>query len=126
LGKAPASYQGRDLLPLARGEKMTDWRTDFFCEHLMDNAKIPKYEGVRGSRYVYARYFENLPEGEFLHDLQADPKQLKNLISDPASAKALAMMRKRCDELRDTLGGEYSHENFPNVRRDRKKKPAKR
>jgi arylsulfatase A-like enzyme len=126
LGKSPASYQGRDLLPLVRGEKMTDWRTDFFCEHLMDNAKIPKYEGVRGSRYVYARYFENLPEGEFLHDLQADPKQLKNLISDPASAKALAMMRKRCDELRDTLGGEYSHENFPNVRRDRKKKPAKR
>jgi arylsulfatase A-like enzyme len=126
LGEAPSAYQGRDLLPLARGERISHWRTDFFCEHLMDNAKIPKYEGVRGSRYVYARYFENLPEGEFLHDLQADPKQLKNLVSDPVAAKTLAMMRKRCDELRDKLGGEYSHENFPNVRRDRKKKPAKR
>jgi hypothetical protein len=74
---------------------------------------------------VYARYFEHLPEGEFLHDLQKDPKQLKNLTKDPAYADVLTQMRGRCDQLRDEYGGEYTEEKFPTVRRNRKKpKPA--
>lgn len=107
LGKIPERYQGADLMPLVRGESLESWRTDFFCEHLFNNRSIPKYEGVRGSRYVYARYFENLPEGEFLHDLQQDPLQLKNLATDPQHATVLEEMRARCDELRDQLGGKY-------------------
>lgn len=103
----PDGYQGCSLMPLLRGEKPQAWRTDFFCEHLMNNAKIPKYEGVRGQRYVYARYFEHPADGEFLHDLQADPDQLRNFVSDPAYAEVLARMRERCDRLRDRLGGPY-------------------
>jgi arylsulfatase A-like enzyme len=122
VGKPPQSFQGRDLTPLVKGETDPDWRTDFFCEHLFDNARIPKWEGVRDQRYVYARYFENLPEGEFLHDLKADPKQLKNFATDPAYAKTLTRMRRRCDALRGQLGGAYSPENFPTLRRLRNKK----
>ncbi len=103
----PESHQGRDLLPLVHKQLVTEWRSDFFCEHLMDDKTVPKWEGVRGSRYVYARYFENLPEGEFLYDLEKDPQQLTNLVSDAASAEALAKMRTRCDQLRDKLGGKY-------------------
>ncbi len=103
----PKSYQGRDLMPLVRGETIRPgWRTDFFCEHLFDHPRIPKWEGVRGERFVYARYFEHLPEGEFLHDLSTDPQELRNLVDDPAHAKDLDNMRRRCDELRDALGGE--------------------
>ncbi len=109
-GDVPASYQGRDLSPLIAGNVVRDWRTDFFCEHLFDNPTIPKYEGVRGDRYVYARYFENLPEGEFLHDLQTDPDEMQNLASDPAHAAQLATMQARCDELRELYGGEYDKE----------------
>ncbi len=120
-GKVPALFQGRDLTPLVYGKSPADWRTDFFCEHLFDHDRIPKFEGVRGQRYVYARYFEHLPEGEFLHDLQKDAKQLKNLTKDPAYADVLTQMRSRCDELRDGYGGEYTAEKFPTVKRTRKK-----
>ena len=126
LGKAPHSYQGRDLSRLMHGPAPADWREDFFCEHLMHNAKIPKWEGVRGKRYMYARYFENLPQGEFLHDLQSDPRQLKNLRDDPAYADVLSSMQKRCDALRDEYGGEYSVDRFPRRQRrsrNKKKKP---
>jgi len=99
----PATYQGRDLSPLVRGESPGDWRTDFFCEHLMEHPDIPKYEGVRGSHYAYARYFEHLPEGEFLHDLESDPRQLKNLATDPEYAEAVIQMRQRWSELREEL-----------------------
>ena len=111
--KAPQGYQGVSLVPLVEGRKPSKWRTDFFCEHLMDHPKIPKYEGVRGQRYVYARYFEHPEDGEFLHDLKVDPDQLKNFVADPAYAEVLREMRARCDELRDKLGGPYRKRERP-------------
>ena len=99
--KTPKHYQGMSIAPLVRGKKVRSWRDDFFCEHLMNNKSIPKWEGIRGERYVYARYFEQEPAYEFLHDLEKDPDQLKNFASDAKYGKILAKMRKRCEELRD-------------------------
>ncbi len=103
----PKHYGGRSLLPLLKGKTPADWRTDFFCEHLMEHRDIPKWEGVRGPRYVYARYFAQKPQYEFLHDLQADPDQLKNFATDPKYAETLKKMQTRCDTLRETHGGPY-------------------
>ncbi len=102
--KIPTHYQGHSLSPLLRGKQIPDWRHDFFCEHLMDNPDIPKWEGIRGERYVYARYFEQDPVYEFLHDLDVDPDQLVNLADDPKYREILAAMRKRCDELIPVAG----------------------
>ena len=99
----PARYEGRSIAPLLRGEGAQAWRNDFFCEHLMDNPDIPKWEGVRAERYVYARYFEQEPVYEFLHDLETDPDQLVNLAADPGYREILAAMKKRCDEFKETL-----------------------
>jgi len=104
----PETYTGRSLVPFLNGQTPARWRTDFFCEHLMDHKAIPKWEGVRGERYVYARYFEQNPVYEFLHDLKTDPDQLKNFADDPDYASALVTMRRRCDELRDAYGGPYT------------------
>ena len=110
----PASYQGQSLLPIVEGLDKAPWRRDFLIEHLMHYPQgIPKYEGVRGERWVYARYFEQEPAYEFLHDLKNDPDQLKNLAGEPAYAEQLESMRKRCFEIRDSVGGEYSLEKFP-------------
>jgi arylsulfatase A-like enzyme len=104
----PKAYQGHSLIPLLEGKHPGEWRTDFFCEHLFDHADIPKWEGVRDSRWVYARYFEQSPPYEFLHDLKTDPQQLKNFARDPEHQEVLERMRKRCNELRDAYGGEYT------------------
>ena len=104
----PKHYQGLPLGSLTSDEALkpvAKWRTDFFCEHLMENASIPKWEGVRDERYVYAHYFAN--NFEFLHDLKTDPDQLKNLAGDASYKDVLEKMRKRCIELRDGYGGEY-------------------
>ena len=97
----PKRYQGRSLVPLVRDGKLGPWRTDFFCEHLMNHADLPKWEGVRGQRFVYSRYFEQTPPYEFLHNLKTDPDQLTNLVAHPAYHSRLVQMRKRCDELKD-------------------------
>ena len=103
--KLAERHQGRSLAGFVHGEPQADWRNDFFCEHLMENAQIPKWEGVRGERYVYARYFEH--DYEFLHDLQEDPDELVNHTGQADYAGVLATMRARCDELRDAFGGPY-------------------
>ena len=96
----PRGYQGRSLLPLLTGHEQRDWRREFFCEHLMEHPDIPKWEGVRGERYVYARYFEQDPPYEFLHDLKTDPDQLRNLADSETHRAVLDRMRKRCAALR--------------------------
>lgn len=96
----PRAYQGKSVMPMVSGKAADNGRTDFFCEHLMVHKLIPKWEGVREKRYVYARYFEQQPVHEFLHDLKRDPDQLKNLINDPEHAGILKKLRKRTDALK--------------------------
>jgi len=100
----PARYEGRSLVPLLAGQPVRDWRSHFFCEHL-DLAPTLTWEGVRGERFVYARYFDQKPAFEFLHDLRADPDELKNLATDPAHAETLRQMRFLCDTEMNRRGG---------------------
>ena len=120
--ETPAIYRGRSLVPWMRGETPASWRADFFCEHLFDHGSIPKWEGVRGERWVYARYFEQDPVFEFLHDLRDDPAQLRNFATDPSSAAVLQRLRKRCDELRGRLGGPFDAGRIKKWREARRKK----
>jgi arylsulfatase A-like enzyme len=95
----PEKYQGLDLSPVLKGSVPEDWRTDFMCEHHYNHPKIPQWYGVRDERYVYARYYNQDPPYEFLHDLKTDPDQLKNLSDNPECRAVLEKMRGRCDEL---------------------------
>lgn len=109
----PAHYAGRRLEGLVEGLKPDSWRSDSFHEHLFNRFDIPKWEGIRSARYVYARYFQQDPPFEFLHDLQEDPDQRRNYVDEASHADILTIMRARCDQRREELGGAYSLENFP-------------
>lgn len=98
--EAPSSMQGKSLVPLLSGESPSEWRTDFFVEHLFDHPQIPKHEGVRGERFKYARYFEQIPVYEELYDLLADPMETRNLAGDSDYFEILTELRRRTDELR--------------------------
>lgn len=102
--RVPSAYEGRSLVPFLEGKQPADWRTHFFCEHV-DLAPTLTWEGVRGERYVYARYFDQRPAYEFLHDLTTDPDQLQNLATNPAHADALKQMRALCDAEMNARGG---------------------
>lgn len=96
----PQTYQGRSFMPIVTGKIKDNGREEFFCEHLMNHEAIPKWEGVRGKRYVYARYFEQNPPYEFLHDLKKDPDQLKNFADDPEYTVVLKKMREKTDKMK--------------------------
>jgi len=91
----PESYQGDSLKPLIEGESEPDgWRKDFYCEHFNPRYSM-SWQGVRGKRFKYARYTDQDPEYEFLHDLENDPDELVNLAKNPEYAAILSQLRKR-------------------------------
>ena len=99
---SPKSHTGVSLLPLLNGKKIEGWRHEFLCEFLAVPRTIPRWEGVRGTDWVYARYFVNgtdQPPFEFLHHLKEDPDQLKNLAASQKHHSMLLKMRARCDAL---------------------------
>lgn len=96
--KIPERYQGRSLVPLVREERSISWRKDIYCEHLLRLPSIPKWEGVRTERYLYACYFEQTPAYEFLYDLRNDPDELQNLALNEEYSSVLKELRSRCRE----------------------------
>jgi arylsulfatase A-like enzyme len=100
----PASYQGASLKSVVEGGGTPPgWREDFYCEHFNPRYSM-SWEGVRGRRFKYARYTDQKPVYEFLHDLKNDPDELVNLVDDPAYSAQLKTMRQRTD----TLSKNYS------------------
>lgn len=92
---APATVDGRSLLPLMTPRAHPDWRSDWFYEHRLDNDRIPAIEGVRSPRWKYIAYVDTDPVQEELFDLAADPAENVNLIDEPRVAGTAAQLRDR-------------------------------
>jgi arylsulfatase A-like enzyme len=91
--------QGRSMLPLVRGES-TEWRQEFFYEHLFDHSGLPKSEAVRTSDWKYMRYVETEPLHEELYDLARDPNETNDLAGEAGYASVLDEMREKHVRLR--------------------------
>ncbi|MEQ8856499.1 MAG: sulfatase-like hydrolase/transferase [Gimesia sp.] len=100
----PKRYQGQSLQPVVKGTKPADWRAETFHEHFAVRNRIPAFEGIRDGNLKYVRYFDH-DNYEFLHDLEADPDELINLVGNPEYAEKLQALRDRTTERVKELGG---------------------
>jgi len=98
---APASIDGRSLLPILRGETPA-WRTSFLVEYNSD-AVFPRmdrmgYDAVRTLTQKYIRYRE-LPGMDEMYDLERDPFELQNLVASRAHRSLRDQLRTELDRL---------------------------
>src|SRR5262245_50984324 len=104
----PGNMQGRSLAPLLKGEQVK-WRDSFLIEYYSDRV-FPRiaqmgYKAVRNGRWKYIHYLE-LEGMDELYDLKTDPYEMKNLINQPETKKALGKIRLEMERLRkETNGG---------------------
>jgi len=102
------TVQGRSMKPLVGGQKLPDWRSEFYFEQHFDLTttksphRIPPVEGVVGERYKYMNYFKH-GGAEELYDYLADPYEKRNLVDDPAHAQILEMMRGKYQEWKQVV-----------------------
>ena len=90
----PDSINGRDLMPLARGES-PPWRSEWFYEHLFENPRVPKSEGVHAGDWKYFVFPESTPPHEEMYHLAVDPQETVNLAGSADHAATLAALRSR-------------------------------
>lgn len=102
---APAEMQGRSFLPLARGETMP-WRESLLYEYYWERnfPQTPTVHALRGGRFKYIRY-QGVWDIDELYDMQADPREMHNLINVPAHAETVATMNRQLFELLAKTGG---------------------
>ena len=98
---APADMQGRSLAPLLRGERPADWRTRFyyhFYEFPTPN-RVRPHEAVVTQRYKLAHYYGDVDDWE-LYDLERNPQETRNFISDPTYGPVIEDLRAELGRLR--------------------------
>lgn len=121
--EVPARMKGVDLSGLLDGtQDMSEWRDsvlmeNFFLqeihsagvkkrpdipglnEEIIANNRSYRTRGVRTDRYKYFIYYEHDPVIEELYDLEADPYEQNNLISNPEYAELLDDLRNKMNSL---------------------------
>lgn len=87
----PATFVGKSLLPLARGEG-GNGRQDIFAMYFGNQFGLYSQRMVRDRRW---KYVWNLTAEDELYDLALDPAEITNLATAPAALLELARLRGR-------------------------------
>ena len=101
--EAPASMQGRSLVPVLAGETPDDWRTSFYYHYYEADGPhaVAEHYGVATDRYKLIHYPAT---GEWeLFDLETDPRELLSRAEDPAYAGIRLELEAELGRLRDEL-----------------------
>lgn len=101
----PADMDGASFLPLLVGETLPQWRDTFYYEYLEGPARdhhVARHDGVTDGRIKLIHYHS--PAGWELYDLQADPQETSNILSDPKYRGELQRMRQELTRLRRSYG----------------------
>ncbi len=105
--KSPEPIHGRSLLPLARGERVANWRQELLYEYFWERwvPSTPTLHALITPRWKFVRAY-GLWNVHKLYDLQTDPHELHNLYTDPAHRDRTLAMDKRLFELLAATGGD--------------------
>jgi len=116
--KAPAEMQGRSFRANVQGHTPKDWRKAMYYRYWMHNDPdhhVPGHYGVRTDRWKLIYYYgkplgmkgafppDSTPEWELL-DLRADPREMRNLYSDPKYAPVVKQLKTELDRLQREAG----------------------
>ncbi|MBT3378437.1 MAG: sulfatase [Lentisphaerae bacterium] len=100
---APASMQGRSLLPLLTGERVTGWRDCLYYHYYHHGAhNVPRHDGVRTQRYKLIHFYTD--DVHELFDLQKDPHELASVYGVKEHAQVQSDMLNRLAEQRRLFG----------------------
>ncbi len=98
----PGDMQGRSLVPLFKGERVTDWRQSFYYRYYYSHFDTPSHYGLRSQNHKLV-YWDTRDEWE-LYDLKADPNETNNLASNPEWTTKLTDLKTELLKLQQEVG----------------------
>jgi arylsulfatase A-like enzyme len=132
---APREFQGRSFAPMLRGQTPPDWPQQLYYRYWMNRGdhNVAAHYGLRTQRYKLIYYYYDgmglpgtnygdyppevqleghAPEWE-LFDLQADPREMRNVADDPAYAAIRRELTDQLHRLQAELGDQPYHLDKP-------------
>ena len=110
----PEGIDALSLLPLLRGKEPARWPESVYCEH---HGEVWGYQTQRMVRTHRWKYVYNPHDRDELYDMETDPFEMYNRISDPEVREALAQMKGRLlgwnDATKDMFQWSWVRWNFP-------------
>jgi len=103
--EVPGEMQGASLVPLLKNEAV-GWRESFLYEYFQE-AYAPGFvtmTGVRNKKYKYIEYPNLTGDINELYDLETDPGEMDNLISNPEYQSVKSEMIKELEKLKAETG----------------------
>ena len=100
----PEDMQGHSLLPLLKGEAVSDWRDSIYYHYYEypSTHMVPQHNGIRTERYKLMHFYE-FNEWEF-YDLKNDPEELHNLYENPKFKALIDAHKLQLEALRKDYG----------------------
>jgi arylsulfatase A-like enzyme len=97
---------GRSFVALAEGRAPDDWRTELLYEYFWEwiFPQTPTTFAIRTDRYKLIQY-HGIWDTDELYDLEADPREMENLVNRPEHRTRVRAMRQRLYELIVETGG---------------------
>ena len=97
------AIQGISLLPLLKNEELTNWRNSFMVEYYSYENPMPwlintDYKVIRSGKYKYIHWVQH-PDKKELYDLELDPLEMKNLVTEPSMITLIASLQKELIQL---------------------------
>jgi arylsulfatase A-like enzyme len=105
----PDDIQGESMHAVLRGKTPRSWRTSMYYHYYEYPAvhSVKRHYGVRTQRYKLIHFYNDIDEWE-LYDLKKDPREMKNVLNDPAYANIVTELKAELKQLRkkykDTTG----------------------
>jgi N-acetylglucosamine-6-sulfatase len=117
----PPHMDGQSIIPLGQG-KQIPWRDYFLYVYYWEKnfPQSPTVFSLRGDQYKYITYY-GLWDTDELYDIENDPTESKNLISDPQFAPIVKRMENELYQKMADLGGMEIPVNQPRGRSQNKR-----
>ncbi|GGH86403.1 arylsulfatase A-like enzyme [Pullulanibacillus pueri] len=88
----PAIHQGRSLVPLLKGEKISDWRKEVVSTYNGQQFGLYTQRMIRTADW---KYIWNTTDVDEFYDLKEDPNELNNAIDDERYLPIIQQLRTR-------------------------------
>ena len=97
----PPDMQGRSIRKILQGKTPRDWRKSMYYHYHEYPAvhSVKRHYGIRTQRYKLIHFYNDIDEWE-LYDLKKDPKEMKNIYSEPTNSSLVKKLKAELKLLR--------------------------
>ena len=94
-------FQGQSIKPVLNSTTPDNWRKTHFY-HYFGQFEVPSHYGIRTEEYKLIHFYEAKEEPKWeLYDLKKDPKEMENVIFDPAYSEIVKNMKSVLEKKRN-------------------------